>query len=64
MQQKDATQVRMMVYWDKKLRGTVVDVEIAGQRTMISYRPELKPSQVEFRLDGVNIKNLRKANFK
>ncbi|MBQ8544714.1 MAG: hypothetical protein IJ434_06130 [Alistipes sp.] len=64
MRQSGATQVRMMVYWDKKLRGTVVDVEIAGQRTMISYRPELKPSQVEFRLDGVNIKNLRKANLK
>lgn len=64
MRQRGATQVRMIVQWDEKLQGSIADVEIAGQRTMISYRPELKPSQVKFRMDGVKIKNLRKANLR
>ena len=64
MRQSGATPVRMMVYYDEKLRGSIVDVEIAGQRTMISYRQDLKPERIELRMDGVKIKNLRKADLK
>ena len=53
-----------MVYNDSKLQGSIVDVEIAGQRTMISYRPGLKVEDIDFRLDGVTVKNIRKANVK
>ena len=64
MRQSGATPVRMMVYYDEKLRGSIVDVEIAGQRTMISYRQDLKPERIELRMDGAKIKNLRKADLK
>ena len=64
MPQKDKVEVRMMVYNNRKLQGSIVDVEIAGQRTMISYRPGLKVEDIDFRLDGVTVKNIRKANVK
>ncbi len=64
MRQSGTTPVRMMVYYDEKLRGSIVDVEIAGQRTMISYRQDLKPERIELRMDGAKIKNLRKADLK
>ncbi len=64
MRQDGATQVRMILHYDDKLGGSVIDVEIAGQRTMLSYRPNLKPHHIKFLCDGVRIKNLRKANLK
>ena len=64
MPQKGKVQVRMCVYNHSKLRGSIVDVEIAGQRTMLSYRPDLQVEGVEFRTDGVKVKNIRKANLK
>ncbi|MBR5283030.1 MAG: hypothetical protein IKU22_09670 [Alistipes sp.] len=64
MPQKGNVQVRMCVYNHSKLRGSIVDVEIAGQRTMLSYRPDLQVEGVEFRTDGVKVKNIRKANLK
>ncbi|MFN5369712.1 MAG: hypothetical protein ACK5C8_14300 [Roseiflexaceae bacterium] len=33
--------VRMMVKGDAKLGGSLIDVEIAGQRTMLTFRPDL-----------------------
>ena len=64
MPQKGKVQVRMCVYNHSKLRGSIVDVEIAGQRSMLSYRPDLQVEGVEFRTDGVKVKNIRKANLK
>jgi beta-fructofuranosidase len=45
--------VRVIVKGDQKLGGSLIDVEIAGQRTMISYRPELDVAKLLFRTDGV-----------
>ena len=64
MPQKGKVRVRMCVYNHSKLRGSIVDVEIAGQRTMLSYRPDLKVEGVAFHSDGVKVANIRKANLK
>ena len=64
MPQKGKVRVRMCVYNHSKLRGSIVDVEIAGQRTMLSYRPDLKVEGVAFHSDGVKVTNIRKANLK
>jgi hypothetical protein len=44
--------------------GALVDAEIAGQRTMISYREELTVKKMLFRMDGVELKNVQIAPLK
>ena len=56
--------VRVIVKADEKLGGSLVDVEIAGRRTMISYRPELTVKKMSIRADTVAIENLRVAPLK
>lgn len=51
--------VRVIVKGDEKLGGSLVDAEIAGQRTMISYRPDLTVKKLLFRADGVELKKVR-----
>jgi hypothetical protein len=51
--------VRVMVKGDDKLGGSVIDAEIAGQRTMISYRPDLIVKKLAFRTEGVELKNVQ-----
>jgi hypothetical protein len=51
--------VRVMVKGDDKLGGSLIDVEIAGQRTMISYRPDLTVKKLLFRADGVEFKKVQ-----
>ena len=55
--------VRMVVNGQEKLCGTLLDVEIDGSRTMISYRPNLKVGRLSFRCDKATIKNVRVAEF-
>ena len=53
--------VRLIVKGTDKFGGSVIDTEIAGQRTMVTYRPELIVKQLLFRSEDVNIKNIRLA---
>lgn len=40
--------VRVMVKASDKIGGSLVDAEIAGQRTLISYRPDLTVRRMGF----------------
>lgn len=53
--------VRVMVQSTEKLGGSVVDAEIAGQRTLISYRPDLVVRRLVFRAEGVDLRDVRIA---
>lgn len=50
--------VRVIVRHDEKLGGSLIDVEIAGARTMISFRPELRVARLAFLRDGVAVDDL------
>jgi len=56
--------VRVIVKAGEKLGGCLADAEIAGQRTMISYRPDLTVRNLVFRTEGVELKNVRIAALK
>ena len=51
--------VRILVKGDDKLGGSLVDAEIAGQRTMISYRADLTVRNLRFRADGGEFRNVQ-----
>ena len=55
--------VRMVVNGDDKFCGTLLDVEIAGRNTMISYRPNLQVGKLSFNCEKATIKNLCVAEF-
>ena len=56
--------VRVIVKGSDKIGGSLVDAEIAGQRTMISYRPDLTVKKMVFRMEGVELENIRIAPLK
>ncbi len=49
--------VRIIVKYSDKFDGTLVDTEIAGKRTMISYREKLEVGQLRFLTEGAAIQN-------
>lgn len=51
--------VRMLVKASDKFDGTMVDTEIAGKRTMISYREKLFVDRLQFACDKMEITNLK-----
>ncbi len=51
--------VRVIVQTSEKLGGSLIDAEIAGRRTMISYRPDLTVNKMVFRTEGVELKNVQ-----
>ncbi|MBM3889416.1 MAG: hypothetical protein FJ388_09850 [Verrucomicrobia bacterium] len=51
--------VRVIVKGDNKIGGSLIDAEIAGQRTMLSYRPNLTVQKLLFRTEAVELKNVR-----
>ncbi|MDR3142829.1 MAG: hypothetical protein LBU37_14045 [Tannerellaceae bacterium] len=53
--------VRIAVTYTDKLGGVLIDSEIAGQRTMITYRPDLLVQKLMFRLEQADMKNIRIA---
>jgi hypothetical protein len=53
--------VRMVVKYSNKLGGVLIDSEIAGQRTMITYRPDLLVKKLMFKSEGVQVKNVNIA---
>jgi len=56
--------VRVIVKTDPKLGGTLIDAEIAGQRTMLSYRADLTVEKLVFRNEGVTLRNAQLAVLK
>jgi hypothetical protein len=53
--------VRVIVKGTDKLGGSVVDAEIAGQRTLIAYRPDLTVRRLLFRTERVELKEVQFA---
>lgn len=56
--------VRVMVKADDKIGGSLIDAEIAGQRTMLTYRPDLAIRKLLFRLEGVQVRKIQIAPLK
>ena len=56
--------VRAIIKGSEKLGGSLIDAEIAGQRTMISYRQDLTVKKIVLRSDGVELKNVQVAPLK
>lgn len=53
--------VRMVVKGSDKFDGTVLDTEIAGKRTMISYREKLTVERLKFHTEHVSLQNIKIA---
>jgi hypothetical protein len=53
--------VRVIVKGNEKIGGTLIDAEIAGKRTMITYRAELTVKKIVFRAAGLDVKNVTTA---
>jgi hypothetical protein len=53
--------VRAIVKRDDKIGGSLIDAEIAGKRTMLSYRPDLSVKRLIFRMDRLELKNVEIA---
>ena len=56
--------VRAIVKGCDKIGGSLVDAEIAGQRTMISYRPDLTVQKLVFRVEGVELADVQISSLK
>lgn len=56
--------VRVIVKGDDKLGGSLVDAEIAGQRTMLTYRADLVVKNLLLRLENAELRNVRVAPLK
>lgn len=57
-------QVRLLVTYDTKMGGSLIDAEIAGQRTMITGRVGLRVEKLIFRTEGVELRNVKIAPLK
>lgn len=55
--------VRVIVKGCEKIGGSLIDAEIAGQRTMISYRGDLTVKKMVFRTEGVELRNVQLASL-
>jgi hypothetical protein len=53
--------VRVLVKSDDKIGGSLIDAEIAGKRTLITYRPELVVKKLAIRTQGVELRKVRLA---
>ena len=50
--------VRIIVKGDAKLGGSLIDAEIAGKRTMITYRGDLTVRKLLCRVEGVELSDV------
>lgn len=50
--------VGVVIKANGKIGGSLIDAEIAGHRTMITYRPDLDVRSLRFRTDGVELKDI------
>lgn len=55
--------VRLIVKEAGKLGGSLIDAEIAGYRTLITYRPDLLVNRISFRTEGVELANVQIADL-
>lgn len=55
--------VRVLVKGDDKIGGSLIDAEIAGHRTLLSFRPELVVRKLAFRTEGAVVSDVRIAPF-
>ncbi len=53
--------VRVMVKGDDKFEGSLVDAEIAGQRTMIAYRNGLAVKNLRIHTEGIELNDVKIA---
>ena len=56
--------VRIIVKYDPKFGGSQIDTEIAGQRTMVAFRPDLKVEKLLLRAKETGIKHVKIAPLK
>jgi len=56
--------VRIIVKYENKFGGSQIDAEIAGRRTMISFRPGLKVENIRFGSQHTGIGNVKIASLK
>ena len=56
--------VRIIVKGDDKIGGSLIDAEISGQRTMITFRADLSVKKMAFRTEGVELRNIQVAPLK
>jgi hypothetical protein len=56
--------VRIIVKYEDKFGGSQIDTEIAGQRTMIAFRPGLKVEKLLLRSEETGVKNVKIAALK
>ncbi|MGY4385740.1 hypothetical protein ACVWYN_002786 [Pedobacter sp. UYP24] len=56
--------VRIIVKYEDKFGGSQIDTEIAGQRTMIAFCPDLKIEKLLLRSEETGIKNVKIAALK
>ncbi|MCC6353704.1 MAG: hypothetical protein IT577_07440 [Verrucomicrobiae bacterium] len=56
--------VRVIVRSDDKLGGSLIDAEIAAQRTMLTYRADLRVKKLLFRMENAELRNVRIAPLK
>ncbi len=52
-------QVRILAKSNPKLGGTILDTEIAGQNTMVTYRNKLQIENISFNMTDVEIRNIK-----
>jgi len=57
-------EVRVIVKRDDKIDGSLIDAEIAGQRTMISFRPGLTVKHVAFQTEGLELLDVQYSRLK
>lgn len=50
--------VQVIVKGDDKLGGSIIDAEFAGQRTMVTYRPDLDIRRILFRSDQLQLRDV------
>lgn len=53
--------VRMIVRYDEKWGGCILDTELARKRTLLSFRPGLKVGRMLFRSENLEIRSVRIA---
>ena len=51
--------VRMIINSKDKFGGSVIDTEIAGARTMITFRPDLVTQKILFNTENTEVKNVK-----
>ena len=55
--------VRILVKHNAKLGGSIIDTEIAGRHTLVTYREDLTIKNLRFLVAGASLKNIRLATL-